>query len=157
MNSSGRTRARRGEINFLVRSMRLHPRIRESCVTSIAVAKHLTPTPTDTYTHTHIRSHTLLLLPLKGQAGRNTLLMRCSFCHWAQCSTQTHSVVLYYQETNNFASFQIQSREQRGGVPKFSTFINSDSVWERGETLFNKEGKHASTKHNLILCERERM
>lgn len=46
---------------------------------------------------------------------------------------------------------------QRGSVPKYSTLINSaSSVGERGEALFNKEGKHASTKHNLILSERER-
>lgn len=46
---------------------------------------------------------------------------------------------------------------QRGSVPKYSMLINSTcTVGERGEALFNKEGKHASTKHNLILSKSER-
>lgn len=152
----------RSGINLLVRSMRLHPRIRESCVTSIAVAKHLTPTPT--HIHRHMRTHTHSLTHPSSPAIKRPSWQEHTSdapfflpAHTVQRTNTQHGPLL----PGNYQFCIIPNpgwsrAMQRGGVPKYSTLINSAStVGERGEALFNKEGKHASTKHNLILSERE--
>lgn len=151
-------------INLLVRSMRSHPRIRESCVTSITVAKHLTPTPTHINRHMHTHMHSLIRSssPAIKRPSRQEHTSDAPFFlppHTVQCTNTQRDPLLPRNYQFCIIQNPVWSRAmQHGNVPKYSTLINSVStVGERGEALFNKEEKHASTKHNLILSERDRM